>query len=50
MPELSCLAAIMLSSEPLSFDEKVIVVNDLYTQCLHNFDMVYHPGEEPVKG
>lgn len=49
MPELGHLAAIMSSNEPLSFDKKVVVVNDLYTQCLHDFDMVYHPGEEPVE-
>lgn len=50
MPELGRLAAIMSSNEPLSFDEKVVVVNDLYTQCLRDFDVVYRPGEEPVEG
>lgn len=50
MPELGCLAAVMLLKESLLFDKKVVVVKDLYTQCLRDFDVVYHPGEEPVKG
>lgn len=50
MPELGRLAAIISSNEPLSFDEKVVVVNDLYTQCLHDFSVVYRPGEEPIEG
>lgn len=50
MPKLGRLAAIMSSNEPLSFHEKASVVRDLYTQCLHDFSIVYHPGEEPVKG
>lgn len=50
MPELGRLAAVMSSKESLSFDEKVVVVKDLYTQCLRDFDVVYRPGEEPVEG
>lgn len=50
MPELGRLAAIMSSNVPLSFDEKAVVVRDLYTQCLRDFDVVYRPGEEPVEG
>ncbi|KAF7134197.1 hypothetical protein CNMCM5793_005925 [Aspergillus hiratsukae] len=50
MPELGRLAAVMSSNESLSFDEKVVVVKDLYTQCLRDFDVVYCPGEEPVEG
>lgn len=50
MPELDYLAAIISSNEPLSFDKKVIVVNNLYTQCLHDFSMVYCPEEGPIKG
>lgn len=50
MPELGCLAAVMSLKESLLFDKKVVVVKDLYTQCLRDFDVVYHPGEEPVKG
>ena len=50
MPELGRLAAIISSNEPLSFDEKVVVVNDLYTQCLRDFSVVYRPGEEPIEG
>lgn len=50
MPELGCLAAIISSNESLLFDEKAVVVNDLYTQCLCNFDVVYHLGEEPIRG
>ena len=50
MPELGCLAAIISSNEPLSFDEKVVVVNDPYTQCLRDFSVVYRPGEEPIEG
>ncbi|KAE8357142.1 hypothetical protein BDV27DRAFT_151554 [Aspergillus caelatus] len=38
MPELGHLAAIMSCCE------------DLYTQCLRDFDVVYRPGEEPVEG
>ena len=49
IPELGCLAAIILSNIFLSFDEKTVVVRDLYTQYLRNFDMVYYPGEEPVE-
>ncbi|KAH2136832.1 hypothetical protein KXV68_009014, partial [Aspergillus fumigatus] len=40
----------MSLKESLLFDKKVVVVKDLYTQCLRDFDVVYHPGEEPVKG
>jgi hypothetical protein len=50
MPELGRLAAVMSSNEFLSFEEKVVVVKDLYTQCLRDFDVVYRPGEEPVEG
>jgi hypothetical protein len=50
MPELGRMAAVMSSKESLSFDEKVVVVKDLYTQCLRDFDVVYRPGEEPVEG
>lgn len=41
----------MSSNVPFSFDEKAIVVRDLYTLCLRDFcDVVYRPGEEPVEG
>jgi hypothetical protein len=50
MSKLGCLAAIMSFNVSLSFDEKAVVVRDLYTQCLRDFDVVYRPGEEPVEG
>ncbi|KAE8380696.1 hypothetical protein BDV26DRAFT_302608 [Aspergillus bertholletiae] len=50
MPELDRLADIMSSNVPLLFNEKAVVVRDLYTQCLRDFDVVYRPGEEPVEG
>ena len=48
MPELGRLAATMSSEEPLTFEEKLIVTDDLYTQCIRDFEVIYHPGEEPV--
>lgn len=50
MSELERLAAMMSSKESLTFAEKLIVTDDLYTQCIHDFDIIYHPGEEPVNG
>ena len=50
MPELGRLAATMSSEEPLTFEEKLIVTDDLYTQCIRDFEVIYRPGEEPVNG
>lgn len=50
MPELGCLAEVMLTNKPLSFNEKLVVVKDMYTQCTCDFNVVYCPGEEPIAG
>ncbi|KAB8208293.1 hypothetical protein BDV34DRAFT_233473 [Aspergillus parasiticus] len=50
IPKLGRLAAVISSKEPLSFDEKIVVVKDSYTQYLRDFDVVYRPGEKPVEG
>ncbi|KAL4869119.1 hypothetical protein BDV12DRAFT_208701 [Aspergillus spectabilis] len=50
MPELGRIAAIISFNKPLAFDEKATVVQDLYTHCQRDFDVVYRPGEEPIEG
>jgi hypothetical protein len=49
MPELGRLAAVMTSDEPLSFDEKLVVMKDLYAHCTCDYDVVYFL-EESVNG
>ncbi|KAJ5829188.1 uncharacterized protein N7525_007441 [Penicillium rubens] len=50
MPEVARIATAMSSTKELSFDEKLLFVEDLQTQCLRDFDVVYLPNESPVQG
>ncbi|CAG8417792.1 unnamed protein product [Penicillium salamii] len=50
MPEVARIATAMSSTKELSFDEKLLFVEDLQTQCLRDFDVVYLPNESPVHG
>ena len=50
MPEIARIATAMSSNKELSFDEKLLFVEDLQTQCLRDFDVVYLPNESPVQG
>jgi hypothetical protein len=48
MPELGSLAAALSSSEPLSFDERLLFAEQLLTQCRRDYDVIYLPGEAPT--
>lgn len=50
MPELPCIAATMSSTEPLSFDERLLFAKRLLTQCHRDYDVMYLPNESPVDG
>ncbi|KAJ5456181.1 hypothetical protein N7530_011455 [Penicillium desertorum] len=50
MPEIGRLAAIMSSTDPMSFDEKLLFMKDLQKQCSRNYDVIYLPNEAPVNG
>lgn len=50
MPELSRIAALMSCNRELSFDETLLFVQDLQSQCARDFDVVYLPGESPIRG
>ncbi|KAJ5475343.1 hypothetical protein N7539_008409 [Penicillium diatomitis] len=50
MPELSRIAALMSCNRELSFDEMLLFVQDLQSQCALDFDVVYLPGESPTQG
>ncbi|PLN83557.1 hypothetical protein BDW42DRAFT_164667 [Aspergillus taichungensis] len=45
MPELDCIAEILSSAEPLSFNKKLLFARHLFTQCYHDFDMIFLPSE-----
>lgn len=50
MPELGRLVTVMSSDEPLEFEAKRAVVEDLVIHCQRDYDVVYLPGQEPVEG
>ncbi|KAJ5139397.1 uncharacterized protein N7515_004245 [Penicillium bovifimosum] len=50
MPEIGRLAAIMSSTEPMSFDEKLLFMKDLQKQCSREYDIIYLPNEAPIHG
>ena len=50
MPEVARIAKAMSCTKELSFDEKLLFVQDLQTQCVRDFDVVYLPNESPVQG
>jgi hypothetical protein len=50
MPEIGRLAEIMSSTDPMSFDEKLLFMKDLQKQCSRDFDIIYLPNEAPVNG
>lgn len=50
MPEIGRLAAVMSSTDPMSFDEKLLFMKDLQKQYSRDFDTIYLPNEAPVNG
>ena len=48
IPELERLAATLSSTEPLSFDERLLFAEQLLTQCRHDYDVIYLPNEAPA--
>jgi hypothetical protein len=50
MPEVGRIATAMALTTELSFEEKLLFVQDLQTQCSRDFDVVYLPNEEPIEG
>ncbi|KAL2700119.1 hypothetical protein AAEP93_008642 [Penicillium crustosum] len=50
MPEVARIATAMSCTKELSFDEKLLLVQDLQTQCARDFDVVYLPNQSPVHG
>lgn len=50
MPEIARIATAMSCTKELSFDEKLLFVQDLQTQCARDFDVVYLPNESPIQG
>lgn len=50
MPEIGRLAAVMSSTDPMSFDEKLLFMKDLQKQYSRDYDVIYLPNEAPVNG
>jgi hypothetical protein len=50
MPELARIAKSMSCASELTFEEKLLFVEDLYTLCLRKEDVLYLPNEEPIEG
>jgi hypothetical protein len=50
MPEIARIATAMSRTTELSFEEKIMFVKDLQTQCSRDFDVVYLPNESPIHG
>ena len=50
MPEISRIATLMSCTKELSFDEMLLFVQDLKTQCSRDFGVVYLPSESPIHG
>ncbi|KAJ6019330.1 hypothetical protein N7522_001397 [Penicillium canescens] len=50
MPEIARIAIAMSRTTELSFEEKIMFVKDLQTQCSRDFDVVYLPNESPIHG
>ncbi|KAJ5139024.1 uncharacterized protein N7515_003872 [Penicillium bovifimosum] len=48
MPEIARIATAMSRTTELSFEEKIMFVKDLQTQCFRDFDVVYLPNESPI--
>ncbi|ODM19363.1 hypothetical protein SI65_05981 [Aspergillus cristatus] len=48
MPELGCIAEMLSSAEPLSFDEKLLFAKHLLTQCHCDYDVTFLPNEAPT--
>lgn len=48
MPELARIAKSMACASELTFEEKLLFVEDLHTLCLRREDVLYLPNEEPV--
>lgn len=50
MPEVARIATAMSCTKELSFDEKLLFVQDLQTRCTRDFDVVYLPNESLIQG
>lgn len=46
MPELERLAATLSSTEPLSFDERLLFAGQLLTQCRCDYDVIYQNEDQ----
>lgn len=45
MHEPGCIAEILSSKEPLSFDEKLLFAKHLLTLCRRDYDKIFLPNE-----
>lgn len=50
MPEIARIALLISCARELSFDEMLRFEQDLKPQRARDFDLVYLPGESPIKG
>ena len=48
MPELGCIAETLSSTEPLSFEEKLLFTRHLLTQCHRNYDVIFLCNKAPT--
>lgn len=48
IPEVTRIATAISYTKELSFNEKLLLVQDLQTQCARDFDIVYLPNQSPV--
>ena len=48
MPELGCIAETLSSTEPLSFEEKLLFARHLLTQCHRDYDMIFLLNKAPT--
>ena len=48
MPELGCIAETLSSTEPLSFEEKLLFARHLLTQCRRDYDVIFLLNEAPT--
>lgn len=50
MPKLGRLVTVMSSNEPLKFEAKRAVIEDLVIHCQQDYNIVYLPRQEPIEG
>lgn len=48
MPKLGCLAEMLSSTEPLSFEEKLLFTKHLLKQCCCDYDVIFLPNKAPT--